>query len=117
MLRPTIPVFVYKFCYATTSLYVPEWMGVPHSSTFWYMSGVPLRMPERFHEVDRALSREMVRVVAHFAAKRVPGNFMGKPWAPLSRGSSLAMHLHPNQAGVRNDERSTYCHYWNARDA
>lgn len=111
------PVFVYKFCYATSSLYVPEWMGVPHSSTFWYMSGVPLRMPERFHEVDRALSREMVRVVAHFAATRVPGNFMNKPWAPLSRGSSLAMHLHPNQAGVRNDERSAYCHYWNARDA
>ncbi|KAL3252316.1 hypothetical protein MRX96_017641 [Rhipicephalus microplus] len=126
------PVFVYKFCYATSSLYVPEWMGVPHSSTFWYMSGVPLRMPERFHEVDRALSREMVRLVAHFAAKRiigwmvlladatssrVPGNFMNKPWAPLTRGSSLAMHLHPNQAGVRNDERSAYCHYWNARDA
>ncbi|XP_065299399.1 acetylcholinesterase-like isoform X2 [Dermacentor albipictus] len=109
------PVFVYKFCYATSSLHVPEWMGVPHSSTFWYMSGVPLRMPERFHEVDRALSREMVRVVARFAAERVPGDFMGQPWAPMSSGSSLAMHLHPHEAGVRKDERSSYCQYWNSR--
>ncbi|XP_077500426.1 acetylcholinesterase-like [Amblyomma americanum] len=109
-------VFVYKFCYATASLHVPEWMGVPHSSTFWYMSGVPLRMPERFHELDKTLSRELIRVVAHFATHRDPGPFMGQPWAPLEGGSSLAMHLHPHKAGVRKDERSSYCDYWNARE-
>lgn len=110
------PVFVYKFCYATTSLNVPEWMGVPHSSTFWYMSGVPLRMPERFYELDKQLSRDIIRLVSHFATHRTPGAFLAQPWSPHASGSSYVMHLHPYRAGMRNDERARFCSYWNARE-
>ncbi|KAH7970458.1 hypothetical protein HPB49_007475 [Dermacentor silvarum] len=100
------PVFVYKFCYATSSLYVPEWMGVPHSSTFWYMSGVPLRMPERFHEVDRTLSREMVRVVAHFAAQRQGSGGLHGPAVGADVQRLLAGHAPASAPGRRTKGRT-----------
>ncbi|XP_064476379.1 cholinesterase-like [Ornithodoros turicata] len=105
-------VYVYRFCYPTPSLNVPEWMGVPHSAAFWFISGVPLRMSDRFQDEDKQLSHHIIRLLGYFAKHKNPGTFLEHDWPAFTSKKDPIMHLHPSTPGMRQDERSRYCEYW-----
>ncbi|XP_015792737.1 acetylcholinesterase isoform X2 [Tetranychus urticae] len=119
------PTYIYGHQYATTkdnsgkvyayyhtqrpSSFMPvgEWMGTHHAAELPFVFGHPF-INSGYTEKDVSLSREMMKIWAHFAEKGEPPQIGETRWAPLQEDSS-AMILNIDDWGKTDSERIQFC--------
>ncbi|KAG9510917.1 Neuroligin-3, partial [Fragariocoptes setiger] len=130
MLKKGVPTYAYVLNYTIEGLMRPEpWMGVPHDTEYFLVSGAPFMEPKyfpsiydlsqaRWTESDRNMSQLFMEAFANFARDGIPtpvalfNNILWEP-ATVNQFKHLSINTTNLTSVMHRDYRTKYAQFWN----